>query len=537
MSEKFSLHEAAKRINNKSTFRIIKNILGYREIDLNVNWNQRELDLPSLNEVNDFLKIFKNNAKPNSDNKLSAPENVIFSRDQLNILNSCKIQLQEIKNNEVTRRSVKRIIVQGKAGSGKSTVIKEIVRLIQLELGFEAVEVAAATGMAAVNVKGKTLHSLLKLPNTRNSFEPLKPDQAKHLRTELKNLKFLIIDEMSLIGLRMLYMINYRCQEIKDNIYEPFGGMFIYLFGDYNQLPPVGDDAVYGIKLYKDEMKSSGKIIFRSFQRHFLLENAHRQKNNDSLLSKILDQVAIGELSVTNYMALNKRWQSNLSETEINDFKNAVHLYPTNDKVNAHNEKRLKSNCNPVARIEAINSSDFAAQCSTVKSSGLQNVLYLSRGCRIMLQTNIWVEGGVTNGTMGTVSEIVFKKGESPPKLPQFILANLDNYKGPFIRETLFPIIPVTRDWNYKNNYCSRTQLPVSIAYAISIHKAQGQTLDKVKVDVGPCEKNLGQAYVALSRVRNISDLILINKYPKKRYNSIKEAKLFQDRQFFLDNF
>lgn len=513
-------------------------MLGSRNIDLSYNWNQRKAALPSIDEVNDFLKTFKNKS-PDESNKVSPDlQDIAFSEDQKIVLNCLKTQLQELEGKKVTKRPVKRVLVQGKAGSGKTTVIREIVRQVKSQLGLEAVAVAAATGMAAVNIEGKTLHSLFKLPYTYNSFEKLKPDQVEHLRSKFKNLKFLIIDEMSLVGLRLLYMINHRCQEIFfASRKEPFGGIYIYLFGDYNQLPPVGDDAVYSMTMFNDDMRRRGKKIFLSFQKRFLLENAHRQISNDSLLSKILDQVAKGELSTAYYIALIKRWQPQLRAEEINNFKNVLHLYPTNDKVIAHNENYLKSTDNPIARIEAINSSEAASKSSVDKSFGLQNILYLSIDCKIMLRTNTWVSGGLINGSMGTVREIIYEDNELPPKLPIFILAKVDNYKGPFIRNDLFPIIPVTRSWIDKGIHCTRTQLPVSAAYSTTIHKAQGQTLDKVKVDIGKLERSLGQTYVALSRVRTLSDLILINKYPKKRFDSIKNAKLYSERQLFLNSF
>ena len=93
---------------------------------------------------------------------------------------------------------MKRVIVRGKAGSGKSTVIKETVKIITTALGEDAVEITAPTGMAAVNVNGKTFHSLLQLPVNYKKFGLLENQKAKKLQSDLKNLKFLIIDEMSL---------------------------------------------------------------------------------------------------------------------------------------------------------------------------------------------------------------------------------------------------------------------------------------------------------------------------------------------------
>ena len=176
---------------------------------------------------------------------------------------------------------IKRVIVQGKAGSGKNTVIKEMVKMITSAFGEDAVKIGARTGMAAVNVYGKTYHSLLRLPLNYKQFGSLENKNAKKLQTELKNLKFLFIDEMSLIGLRTLYQIESRCREIFANeIDEPFGGIIIYLFGDYNQLTPVGDTAIFSSKKFTDKMQSQGELVFKQFQKYFCLQNAHRRKSN-----------------------------------------------------------------------------------------------------------------------------------------------------------------------------------------------------------------------------------------------------------------
>ena len=106
-------------------------------------------------------------------------------------------QIEAIKNKSSAPNIIKRVIVQGKARSGKSTVIREMVKIIRTAFGEDAVEILAPTGMAAVNVNGKTFHSLLRLPLNHKQFGLLENQKAKKLQSDLKNLKFLIIDEMS----------------------------------------------------------------------------------------------------------------------------------------------------------------------------------------------------------------------------------------------------------------------------------------------------------------------------------------------------
>lgn len=138
---------------------------------------------------------------------------------------------------------------------------------------------------------------------------------------------------------------------------------------------------------------------------------------------------------------------------------------------------------------------------------------------------------------MGTIKEIIYEENKSPPLLPLCLLIEFDDYKGPYIIQNLFPIIPLTRKWIYKGIECSRTQLPVTVAYAITIHKSQGQTLKKAVIDIGNSEKQLGQTYVALSRVRSINDMIFSRMYSKSRFDNIQNSSLYSPRQKFFETF
>ena len=256
---------------------------------------------PTELEIHSFLNTYKSQQekkiyKQNTESKIS------FTDDQQQILNLLDTQITSIQNGTMTANSIKRVIIQGKAGSGKSTIIKEMVKRITSIFGEDSVKVAASTGMASVNIDGLTLHYLLRLPVNYKLFSKLENQNAKKFQTDLKDLKFLIIDEMSLIGLRTLFQIESRCREIHANeIDEPFGGIIIYLLGDYNQLTPVGDTAVFSDKKLTDNLQTQGRIIFKQFQKYYCLQNAHRQKGNHTPYSQLLDEIANAELSQQNY--------------------------------------------------------------------------------------------------------------------------------------------------------------------------------------------------------------------------------------------
>jgi ATP-dependent DNA helicase PIF1 len=220
------------------------------------------------------------------------------------------------------------------------------------------------------------------------------------------------------------------------------------------------------------------------------------------------------------------------------EFDNAIRIYTTKDKVKIANEESLIKNNRPVALIRSINTPDAAI--NKEKDDEMHIGAYeltLSIGCKVMLRTNLWVEGGLFNGSVGIVRAILFS--QVPPSLPLYVLVEFEKYNGPTLGETgCIPIVPISRSWvNSENLTMTRTQLPLSLAYALTVHKAQGLTLDKAIIDFGPKEFAHGLSYVALSRVRKISDLIIEGSFTKDRFDSISRSKPHRDLKRFLETF
>lgn len=120
--------------------------------------------------------------------------------------------------------------------------------------------------------------------------------------------------------------------------------------------------------------------------------------------------------------------------------------------------------------------------------------------------------------------------------LPAYVLVEFDRYEGAKIVDNLFPILPITRTWHHKHFKCSRTMLPLTLAHAVTVHKSQGLTLDKISVNLGPKEMCLGLTYVALSRVRTLNDICLLGAYDFNRFNSINKSQSIIDRARFLNS-
>lgn len=508
---------------------VIDHVLGRRAVDLAYDWNAMPSYIPDYGAVQEFLRGYKlNYSRPDESDNIPM---VSFSADQQIVLGIVDNQIRKARGLRV--RCPKRVAVQGKAGSGKSTIIKEIVRRVSSSLGIEAIRVCAPTGAAAINIEGSTIHSLLHLPLCANRFRSLNGEARTKYQSELRTLKFIIIDEMSMIGARMLYMIERRLREIQPEVNEPFGGIFVYLFGDFRQLPPVKNAALYSSTFF-DTMSQQGRLFFNEFEAFIELNCSHRQSTSDASFRNLLENLASGNFSAEDHALLATRSQFLLSSSELDSFKSAVELFPTNEQVRMSNERYLESLGQPVANIASENTPDIAPTVNDDAQVGLAAKLKLSNNSRVMLRTNLWVEGGLVNGSLGTVRYIVYAPDTRPPSLPLYLLVEFDNYRRPYVYENLFPIVPIVRSWNDKGITRTRKQFPLTLAYAMTIHKSQGLTLPKIKIDIGAKELAIGLTYVALSRVRELSDIVFVKSYNKDRYDAICKSKAHTDRQKFL---
>ena len=171
---------------------------------------------------------------------------------------------------------------------------------------------------------------------------------------------------------------------------------------------------------------------------------------------------------------------------------------------------------------------------SSDRAQGLEPVLLLSIGARVMLRKNLWVRGGLVDGATGTVRAIIYPAHAQPHELPLCVMVEFDDYNGHTIRDRLFPIVPVTVTWNSNGTRCSRTQIPLTLACAISIHKCQGLTVDKAVIDIGETEFAAGLAYVGLSRARRLSDIILNPIYSGERFKSVSRTAAYAAKQQFV---
>ena len=189
-----------------------------------------------------------------------------------------------------------------------------------------------------------------------------------------------------------------------------------------------------------------------------------------------------------------------------------------------------QANGQPIATIKAVHTVPNASKASPDDAAGLEPAICLAHGARVMLTANLWVDVGLVNGAMRTAVAICYRTG-GPPDLPTAVTVRFDCYSGPTLTDGTVPITPIRRTWSASGAQCSRLQLPLKLAWAVTIHKAQGLTLDKVVVDVGKKEFSSGLTFVACSRVRHLTDLLFDPPFPFQRVTNLAKSQQLQERQ------
>jgi len=232
-----------------------------------------------------------------------------------------------------------------------------------------------------------------------------------------------------------------------------------------------------------------GKSIISQFEACIILRSSHRQACLE--FTHALDRLAKGESTLHDYELFKSRYCTELQDDEVSSFKDAIKLFPKRIDVESHNMTVIENLVDeskdhvPVARIPAKSSCAEASKASSEKAEGLEAQLHLSKGCKVTLRSNLWTEKGLVNGSIGNV-DILYEDGMSPPDFPPaVILCYFPSYAGPALVSNcscnVVPIPPITRTWTSSTGMsCARTQFPLQLCYAVSIHKSQGLTLEKV---------------------------------------------------------
>ena len=487
------------------------------ETQEDIDWTASAQSYPNIDEAPSFI----------SEQRQAAAQHVYTTTANPANLQGKQLQVYTTVQQHHTTNSPPpvRMIVSGTAGTGKSYLIHCLRLLLQHQ-----VVVAAPTGVAAFNIDGHTLHSLLSLP-TRGEFKDLEGERLTKLQQAFSEVKYLIIDEMSMVGRKTFGQVDRRLrQAFPHNSQEVFGGCSYFLFGDFGQLPPVMDLPLYTTDS-RSELSDQGRAAYQTFQQAVVLDQVMRQAGQDPeqvRFRDILLRLRDAEVTVADWNHFMTRTPTTVQD--VSPFATALHLIPTVEAVVEYNVAQLQASGQPIATIKVVHTGPNAAKAPADDAGGLEAVVCLAKSARVMLTSNLWVDVGLVNGAMGTVEAICYRTG-GPPDLPIAVMVRFDSYSAPTFPDSTVPITPLRRCWSSSGGQCSRLQLPLKLAWAVTIHKSQGLTLDKVVIDVGKREFSTGLTFVACSRVRQLQDLLFTPPFPFQRLSGLSNSRRLKERQ------
>lgn len=369
------------------------------------------------------------------------------------------------------------LFITGGAGSGKSYLLKALKMRLQKQITL-----TASTGVAAINIGGITIHSFAKLGIGMDSFEKIvsKINKDKKAKQRIVNCKILAIDEISMLSAKFLNLLNKVFKTIRGSD-SPFGGTTVLLFGDFLQLPPVIREEEDGLCLNCSSWREA------EFETIFLNKNYRQQE--DVEFYEILKSIRLGRDLDFAFAKLQTR-------VGMVPEKKSIVLVSHKLQANEINLKNLTSlnteGKSFVAKIEGKEECVKTYLPFFEENTNLQ----FKRGARVMLNFNLKVEEGLCNGAIGNIIE--FSKEGFPVVLfdclpyPVIIQPNSFVIEDQFTSEVLFNFI----------------QIPLQLAYSVTIHKSQGLTFESVSTDISKCFAQ-GQAYVSLSRSKTLNGLFL----------------------------
>jgi len=413
--------------------------------------------------------------------------------------------MQTIEHNEVfdlayrfMTETNENIFLTGKAGTGKTTFLKYLK-----ENSTKNIVVAAPTGVAAINAGGVTLHSLFQLPfhpflPTKNNKEDLlaKIRQNKQRQQLLRKMELLVIDEISMVRCDVMDAIDTILRHTRRAYHQPFGGVQLLFIGDLHQLPPVAQNQEWSIlnEYYESPFFFDSLAIKEQLPLLIELNKIYRQKE-DSFV-KLLNKVRNNHMDADDFEDLHLRYDPTFRPERDEKY---ITLTSHNKQADQINEQELYKLNGASFNYKAVVEDDFPENMYPVDFE-----LSLKEGAQVMFLKNDLIQRRYYNGKIGVVKELTKDKiivdcdgteievGKETWENSRYTLNRAD---GKLEQETLGTF----------------TQYPLRLAWAITIHKSQGLTFEKVMIDAGAAFSS-GQVYVALSRCTSLAGIVLLSK-------------------------
>lgn len=415
---------------------------------------------------------------------------------------------EDLKKIDDFIRNGDNVFVTGFAGTGKSYILNKLKEKYKKKL-----TITSTTGIAAVNVKGQTLHSWAGVGLCRNPIN-VTVDKIRQRPTQFRQIvgcKILAIDEISMLNVETFQYVNEVLKQVREND-KPFGGIQVLFIGDFFQLPPVEQGEsferryCFETELW-DELELKNVVLKRNF----------RQNEEDFI--KALSDMRINRLTEEDIDLLETRCVDE-DDGEI------LHIFSTNEEANRYNAVKFNAINEPVINFVAKDGvyrgknlvyEGFMPREEMIldifnKNCRADREIFLKKGCRVMLLVNMDFDRGLINGSCGVIQGFN----------DETINITFDNGVNTNIPMHEF-------EYYYNDKVVAlRQQYPLKLAYGITIHKSQGMTLDKLVVD---CKRvfECGQVYVAMSRVKTLGGLYLRHFEPTQVLADNKVARFYRN--------
>lgn len=376
------------------------------------------------------------------------------------------------------------VFLTGSAGSGKTHVLNKYITYLKLQ--NKTVGITASTGVAATHINGMTINAWagIGVKTNLSHTDITELQQRRYLRDRMKKTSVLIIDEVSMLSAQTLEAVDRVLQSLREND-APFGGLQIVLCGDFFQLPPI-EKQEGGIKNQRTNYIYRSSVWKALDLKVCYLEQPYRQ--DDEQFLQILDQIRHNNITKEIWMTLKDRF--------FQSFYNGVaptRLYTHNSRADAVNNQELaKLKDSPHSYL--MKTKGNAVLADVMKKSCLApERLILKKRALVMFVKNNFDEG-YANGTMGRIIDFTEKEGY--PIVETFAKKE---------------IVVKPSEWIIEEDgeeQAKLIQIPLRLAWAITIHKSQGMSLDAAEIDLGKSFVT-GMGYVALSRVRSLNGIRL----------------------------
>ena len=438
-----------------------------------------------------------------------------------------------------------KMYIGGAGGTGKSRVINAL-REFFIRRGQERrFRLASYTGVAAKNISGMTVHSALSLNQHKKGDTNGKT--RRDLTAMWEGVDFFFIDEISMIGCKMLYQISEALIEAKGNT-SPFGGINLIVAGDFAQLPPVGESRLTASIDTSQSRQTSkrgqenvfGKLLWLSMNKVVILKQNMRQSGPENApLVDLLTRLREGRCTNKDYELLSSRVLQNMN-VDWGKWKNTPIIVSENAQKDALNiraaEAFARKTNQPLHWYHAIDThqrnivTDPTLNAYLEKlNSGVTNQrlgkIPLVIGMPVMITQNYDVENGIVNGCTGILKTIRYQKNAQGIRYATSCVVESSTITGaplstlePHQAVVLQDTITMTFRHPYSGKKCTirRTQLPILPAFAMTAHKAQGQTMEKVLVDLESC-KGTESPYVMVSRVTSLEGLLILRPFKSSK--------------------